>query len=159
MIIADFSEGLSELTTEKLYQWDIGQQLQISGISAANGDMQVHFANPAMKQAIVKDGEYSGGVLTVDIPNEFLQVGGSVPGRAWLYCYDADSKAKTVKTIYIPIVARNRPNDYVSPEDPDSKGIVDRAMELLENYETDLAGKLSRCRRRKDRQHRHGSGD
>ena len=143
MIIADFSEGLSELTTEKLYQWDIGQQLQISGISAANGDMQVHFANPAMKQAIVKDGEYSGGVLTVDIPNEFLQVGGSVPGRAWLYCYDADSKAKTVKTIYIPIVARNRPNDYVSPEDPDSKGIVDRAMELLENYETDLAGKLS----------------
>ena len=143
MIIADFSEGLSELTTEKLYQWDIGQQLQISGISAANGDMQVHFANLAMKQAIVKDGEYSGGVLTVDIPNEFLQVGGSVPGRAWLYCYDADNKAKTVKTIYIPIVARNRPNDYVSPEDPDSKGIVDRAMELLENYETDLAGKLS----------------
>ena len=142
MIIADFSEGLSELTTEKLYQWDIGQQLQISGISAANGDMQVHFANPAMKQAIVKDGEYSGGVLTVDIPNEFLQVGGSVPGRAWLYCYDADSKAKTVKTIYIPIVARSRPNDYVSPTDPDSQGIVKAAMQLLENYQTDLDGKL-----------------
>ena len=29
----------------------------------------------------------------------------------------------------IPITPRKRPNDYVSPEDPDSQGIVDRALD------------------------------
>ena len=42
----------------------------------------------------------------------------------------------------IPITPRKRPNDYVSPEDPDSQGIVDRALELLEHYQSDLDGKL-----------------
>ena len=45
------------------------------------------------------------------------------------------------RTVLIPVTPRKRPNDYVSPTDPDSKGIVEQAIELLESYETDITGK------------------
>ena len=62
--------------------------------------------------------------------------------RAWVYFKEGSSKGYTIKTVLIPITPRKRPNDYVSPEDPDSQGIVDRALELLEHYQSDLDGKL-----------------
>ena len=142
MIIADFSSGDAVVKTDSLFQWDIGQQLQITGLPEVTNVSQVHFANNRMKQAIVKRGTYENGALTVDIPNEFLQYGGPIPGRAWVYIYRSDTVGYTVKTVHIPIIERSRPNDYVSPTDPDSQGIVKAAMELLENYQTDLAGKL-----------------
>ena len=142
MIIADFSSGDAVVKTDSLFQWDIGQQLQITGLPEVTNVSQVHFANNRMRQAIVKRGTYENGALTVDIPNEFLQYGGPIPGRAWVYIYRSDTVGYTVKTVHIPIIERSRPNDYVSPTDPDSQGIVKAAMELLENYQTDLAGKL-----------------
>lgn len=142
MIIADFSSGDAVVRTEGLFQWDLGQQLKIIGLSEVTNVSQVHFANNRMRQAIVKRGTYENGALTVDIPNEFLQYGGPIPGRAWVYIYRSDTVGYTVKTVHIPIIERSRPNDYVSPTDPDSQGIVKAAMELLENYQTDLAGKL-----------------
>lgn len=142
MIIADFSSGDAVVRTEGLFQWDLGQQLKIIGLSEVTNVSQVHFANNRMRQAIVKRGTYENGALTVDIPNEFLQYGGPIPGRAWVYIYRSDTVGYTVKTVHIPIIERSRPNDYVSPTDPDSQGIVKAAMELLENYQTDLDGKL-----------------
>lgn len=142
MIIADFSSGDAVVRTEGLFQWDLGQQLKIIGLSEVTNVSQVHFANNRMRQAIVKRGTYENGALTVDIPNEFLQYGGPIPGRAWVYIYRSDTVGYTVKTVHIPIIERSRPNDYVSPTDPDSQGIVKAAMQLLENYQTDLDGKL-----------------
>lgn len=142
MIIADFSNGDAVVKTDSLFQWDIGQQLQITGLPEVTNVSQVHFANNRMRQAIVKRGTYENGALTVDIPNEFLQYGGPIPGRAWVYIYRSDTVGYTVKTVHIPIIERSRPNDYVSPTDPDSQGIVKAAMQLLENYQTDLDGKL-----------------
>lgn len=60
-ITADFSGGEKTVTTEPLYQWDTGQKLALSGLPATSTDIQVHFANAAMAQAIVKGRPPRGG--------------------------------------------------------------------------------------------------
>ena len=142
-ITADFSGGEKTATTEPLYQWDTGQKLALSGLPATSTDIQVHFANAAMAQAIVKATATENSLPTCDIPNEFLQYGSASKARAWVFYRTSNTEGYTVRTVLIPVTPRKRPNDYVSPEDPDSKGIVERALELLEGYEDDLASKLS----------------
>jgi len=142
-ITADFSGGEKTATTEPLYQWDTGQKLALSGLPATSTDIQVHFANAAMAQAIVKATATENNLPTCDIPNEFLQYGSAAKARAWVFYRASDTEGYTVRTVLIPVTPRKRPNDYVSPEDPDSKGIVDRAIELLEHYQSDLDGKLT----------------
>lgn len=141
-ITADFSGGEKTVTTEPLYQWDTGQKLALSGLPATSTDIQVHFANAAMAQAIVKATATENSLPTCDIPNEFLQFGSAAKARAWVFYKASNTEGYTVRAALIPITPRKRPNDYVSPEDPDSHGIVDRAIELLENYQSDLDGKL-----------------
>ena len=142
-ITADFSGGEKTVTTEPLYQWDTGQKLALSGLPATSTDIQVHFANAAMAQAIVKATATENSLPTCDIPNEFLQYGSAAKARAWVFYKASSTEGYTVRTVLIPVTPRKRPNDYVSPEDPDSHGIVERAIELLEGYEDDLASKLS----------------
>ena len=67
IITADFSGVKPTVTTESLYQWDIGQRLKICGLSGIDESTQVHFANVYMNRAIVKEGIYSDGELVVDI--------------------------------------------------------------------------------------------
>ena len=141
-ITANFSGGEKTVTTEPLYQWDTGQKLALSGLPQTASDIQVHFANAAMHQAIVKATELVDSLPTCDIPNEFLQFGSAAKARAWVFYRASDTEGYTVRTVLIPVTPRKRPNDYVSPEDPDSQGIVDRAIELLEHYQSDLDGKL-----------------
>ena len=128
---AVFTRNQNEVTTSELFQWDIGQQLCIEGLSGIDENTEVHFANNRMIQAIVKTGTFEDNALTVDIPNEFLQSGGVIHGRAWVYVNENTAVGQTLRTINIPIVPRTRPNDYVSPADPDSKGIVEQALEIL----------------------------
>ena len=142
-ITADFSGGEKTATTEPLYQWDTGQKLALLGLPATSTDIQVHFANAAMAQAIVKATATENSLPTCDIPNEFLQFGSAAKARAWVFYKASSTEGYTVRTVLIPVIPRKRPNDYVSPEDPDSHGIVERAIELLEGYEDDLASKLS----------------
>ena len=142
-ITADFSGGEKTVTTEPLYQWDTGQKLALSGLPATSTDIQVHFANAAMAQAIVKATATENSLPTCDIPNEFLQYGSAAKARAWVFYRASNTEGYTVRTVLIPVTPRKRPNDYVSPEDPDSQGIVERAIKLLEGYEDDLASKLS----------------
>ena len=140
-ITADFSGGEKTVTTDPLYQWDTGQKLALSGLPATSTDIQVHFANAAMAQAIVKATATENSLPTCDIPNEFLQYGSAAKARAWVFYRASNTEGYTVRTVLIPVTPRKRPNDYVSPTDPDSKGIVEQAIELLENYETDIDGK------------------
>lgn len=130
---AVFTRNQNEVTTGELFQWDTGQQLCIEGLSGIDENTEVHFANNRMIQAIVKTGTFEDNALTVDIPNEFLQSGGVIHGRAWVYVNENTAVGQTIRTINIPIVPRARPNDYVSPEDPDSKGIVEQALEILKD--------------------------
>ena len=141
-ITADFSGGEKTVTTEPLYQWDTGQKLALSGLPQTASDIQVHFANAAMPQAIVKATELVDNLPTCDVPNVFLQFGSAAKARAWVFYRASNTEGYTVRTVLIPVTPRKRPNDYVSPEDPDSQGIVERAIELLEGYEDDLASKL-----------------
>lgn len=128
---AVFTRNQNEVTTGELFQWDTGQQLCIEGLTDIDENTKVHFANNRMSQAIVKTGTFEDNALTVDIPNEFLQSGGVIHGKAWVYVTESETVGQTIKTINIPIVPRTRPNDYVSPADPDSKGIVEQALEIL----------------------------
>ena len=144
IITADFSGEKPTVTTESLYQWDIGQRLKICGLNNIDENTQVHFANVYMIRAIVKEGTYSDGELVVDIPNEVLQYGNATPVKAWVYINSDNDGRYTLRTAQIPVTPRKRPNDYVSPEDPDAQGIIEQAVELLENYETDIAGKVSK---------------
>ena len=128
---AVFTRNQNEVTTGELFQWDTGQQLCIEGLTDIDENTKVHFANNRMSQAIVKTGTFEDNALTVDIPNEFLQSGGVIHGKAWVYVTESETVGQTIKTINIPIVPRTRPNDYVSPTDPDSKGIVEQALEIL----------------------------
>lgn len=128
---AIFTNNQNEVTTGELFQWDTGQQLCIEGLTDIDENTEVHFANNRMSQAIVKTGTFEDNALTVDIPNEFLQSGGVIHGKAWVYVTESETVGQTIKTINIPIVPRTRPNDYVSPTDPDSKGIVEQALEIL----------------------------
>ena len=140
-ITADFSGGEKTVTTEPLYQWDTGQKLALSGLPATSTDIQVHFANAAMAQAIVKATAIENSLPTCDIPNEFLQYGSASKARAWVFYRTSNTEGYTVRTVLIPVTPRKRPNDYVSPEDPDSQGIVERVLELLEHYQSDLNAK------------------
>ena len=144
IITADFSGEKPTVTTESLYQWDIGQRLKICGLSGIDESTQVHFANVYMNRAIVKEGIYSDGELVVDIPNEVLQYGNATPVKAWVYINSDNDGRYTLRTAQIPVTPRKRPNDYVSPEDPDAQGIIEQAVELLENYERDITGKVSK---------------
>ena len=130
---ANFTHNQNEVTTDELFQWDTGQQLCIEGLTGIDASTEVHFANNRMIQAIVKTGTFDNSALTVDIPNEFLQNGGGLYGKAWVYVTESNAVGRTIKTIKIPIVPRTRPNDYVSPADPDSKGIVEQALEILKD--------------------------
>ena len=144
IITADFSGEKPTVTTESLYQWDIGQRLKICGLNNIDENTQVHFANVYMIRAIVKEGTYSDGELVVDIPNEVLQYGNATPVKAWVYINSDNDGRYTLRTAQIPVTPRKRPNDYVSPEDPDAQGIIEQAVELLENYERDITGKVSK---------------
>ena len=144
IITADFSGVKPTVTTESLYQWDTGQRLKICGLNNIDENTQVHFANAYMIRAIVKEGTYSDGELVVDIPNEVLRYGNATPVKAWVYINSDTEGRYTIRTAHIPVIPRNCPNDYVSTEDPDAQGIIEHAVELLENYETDIAGKVSK---------------
>ena len=144
IITADFSGVKPTVTTESLYQWDTGQRLKICGLNNIDENTQVHFANAYMIRAIVKEGTYSDGELVVDIPNEVLRYGNATPVKAWVYINSDTEGRYTIRTAHIPVIPRKCPNDYVSTEDPDAQGIIEHAVELLENYETDIAGKVSK---------------
>ena len=73
-----------------------------------------------------------------------MEYADSTPAKVWVHIRESESAAKTILEIHIPIIPRKRPNDYVSPEDPDAQGIIERSVELLENYERDITGKVSK---------------
>ena len=73
-----------------------------------------------------------------------MEYADSTPAKVWVHIRESESAAKTILEIHIPIIPRKRPNDYVSPEDPDAQGIIEQAVELLENYERDITGKVSK---------------
>lgn len=104
-------------SVEPLYQWDINQVLRIYGLSLPS-DPEIHFSNETMNGFIVKQGTRNdAGIITVDIPNSFLQKPYTMTITVNIY------KGETYETIVIfkvPIKPRKRPLDYTI-EDSDEE--------------------------------------
>lgn len=108
-----FFDDIKEITTEKLYQYDIGQKLKISGFDI-NENTEVHFKSPYSKIAKIATGTLNGSSLTVVIPDEFLESAGN--GKVWVCSIDGN-EVTTIRTINIPIAERAKPAGYVSKAD------------------------------------------
>ncbi len=108
-----FFDDIKEITTEKLYQYDIGQKLKISGFDI-NENTEVHFKSPYSKIAKIATGTLNGSSLTVVIPDEFLESAGN--GKVWVCSID-ENEVTTIRTINIPVVERAKPDGYVSKAD------------------------------------------
>lgn len=110
---AIFFDDIKEITTEKLYQYDICQKLKISGFDI-NENTEVHFKSPYSKIAQIATGTLNGSSLTVVIPDEFLESAGN--GKVWVCSIDGN-EVTTIRTINIPIAERAKPAGYVSKAD------------------------------------------
>lgn len=123
IIIADFTDG-TEVTTEKRYQYDYGQRLQITGATLPD-PYEVHFSNRLTGGAIVMLGDSEG----VDIPNELMATGLEV--YAWTFIHEGEGSGQTILKATIPIIKRAMPTE--EQPTPEQESLITRAMELLEN--------------------------
>lgn len=126
MIDVKFEEGINDLTTENLYQWDTYQMLKISGIDFGSVTPKVHFANKKSTVALVVSGAFTDdGGVKVSIPNSLLTEKYDI--LAYVYT-NTGLIGKTIKSITIPIISRLKPSEYTQPTDEDIAQI--EAIEL-----------------------------
>ena len=131
MVKANF-RAYGTYVTDSLYQWDLNQQLRVSGLNLVTAP-EVHFANANMARAIVRQAELVGGVVVVDIPNSLLQ--DPLRISAHIGIYEGDT-FKTVEVVAIPVIPRARPEDY-QLEDTDEELYSFNALEnMLQNAAT-----------------------
>ncbi|MBR5845502.1 MAG: hypothetical protein IKY65_04505 [Rikenellaceae bacterium] len=122
-IKAIFTEGTAAIVAHGLHQWDYGQTLEVHD-STLPDLVEVHFACQGMKDAVVRACSVSGGVATAAIPDQCLEQ--SAPVVAWVYVIEGTA-GQTVRTITLPIKARQRPQ--TAPSVPTS--FSDRYTELI----------------------------
>ena len=109
-IKAVFLSEKKDATTESLYQWDYGQELEIEFKDLGSLPCEVHFACNGMSETIVRPCTLSAGIGGVTIPNECLEQPSTI--TAWIYEKGADDNrphGRTRGVITIPVVARMRP--------------------------------------------------
>ena len=112
MLQAIFTNGVDEITVRGLTQWDKGQAIEIN-LSSLPATFQVHFSWKSYHEAYVVEATSDGWSAIVPIPNIILQK--CRTAVAWVYLVE-DEAGETVKTIYLPIVERAKPSDYVYTE-------------------------------------------
>lgn len=110
MINAEFNTDIVNLRVNNLFQWDVNQVINISGIAFSGGRIEVHFCNKKSTSALVVNSTSpTNGHIFVNIPNALLEE----PYDIFAYVYQTDGTTRaTTHTITIPVVARRKPNDY-----------------------------------------------
>lgn len=139
----DISPGEVLWLSESLWQYDSGQQLQITNLSGIGETTEVHFGLKYSDRAIVKTGEFDAesNTLTVDIPNKFLEFADGAPSRIWVHLRESESKSNTIREIQIRVEPRKKPDGYISPDDETSREIIVRAVEeYLDEHGADVSG-------------------
>lgn len=90
-------------TTDSLFQWDLGQVLEIHGLSLSS-DPEIHFTTEVLNGAIVRQATRDDkGIISVQIPNSLLQKPYKID--IFVCVYEGD----TFQTLYkmsIPIIPR-----------------------------------------------------
>ena len=137
-IKALFLSGRNDATTESLYQWDYGQQLEIESPDLGSMLCEVHFACNGMSEAIVRPCTLSAGIGNVTIPDDCLEQSSAI--TAWIYEKGAnEAHGRTRGVITIPVVARTRPGVVrdIPPETNDQYTLliqeVNDAIDDIEN--------------------------
>lgn len=131
MISVTFTDSLDNVTSVKsLYQWDVGQTLEISGLNLSVAP-KVHFATKVEDVAYVVQSELSNGKVTVNIPDKVLSHG--YPIIAYVY-YEVGLDKKTIKVVTIPVIKRQKPADWVDT----TPSQILQVKNYLEKIEGDL---------------------
>ena len=119
-----------------LWQYDYGVQLKITGLVGLNPATPVHFAIANSKDAEVRTGSYSDGVLTVTIPNAMTEQ----PREFWAYVFNIDGESgKTERGIKFAPAPRGKPTGIVTPDEQSAfDDLVDEFNQII--TDADLAG-------------------
>lgn len=130
MIYALFDHG-SEVSVYGLWQYDYGQLFEIRGIEIPDGT-SIHFAqNGKTIEGTIRSGQ-------VEIPDYFLQFPDDI--NAYIYLED-DGSGETIAKAVLRIESRDRPPDYVSPDEPSYTRLLPEGW-AEDDYLTVKDGKL-----------------
>lgn len=124
MINADFLES-SEVTTERVYQWDIGRKLKLSHAGAIAP--VVHFCNKKSEKALAVETTISGDDYIASIPNSLLHEEYDI--IAYIFIGN-NEEAKTIKVVHIPLIKRLKPSDYNEADDENVVDVLTISAEL-----------------------------
>lgn len=110
------------VNANKVWQYDYGQILRIKGENLLE-TAEVHFSlNETGGDSITKVGVTTDGVAEVQVPDELLENGDTTFNYniyAFVYIEDGTS-GSTEYRIKIPVQARPKPSDHVTPDNTDT---------------------------------------
>lgn len=112
MLQAVFTKSVDKIEVPGLTQWDRGQELEVT-IPDLPESLEAHFSYKGAGTAYVVEATGTDGTAVIPIPNIICTQ--NRDAVCWIYYTDGDS-GETVKTIYLPIEAREKPSDYVYTE-------------------------------------------
>lgn len=146
IIPIEFKEGRYNAYDESLKQWNQGQHLEISGLDISDEIVEVHFSLQEVGGTAKRMlGTVTDGILHVDIP-AFIMEGPEwsndyYSAYAWIYLSDEES-AETVRKIEFTIEARPKPEEYVTPDEPDTfieqiKKIMNETKKIAQSVRDD----------------------
>lgn len=98
---------------KRLYQWDTNQTISIGGLDTSD-EIVFHFCNRISNEALVVTSSVVGDKIEASIPNILLQQ--AYPIIAYLYKPIDEDSGRTTHTIQIPVVPRQKPEDYIYTE-------------------------------------------
>ncbi|WP_297780329.1 hypothetical protein [Blautia sp.] len=107
-----------------LTQWDYGQELEITGLPDVK-NAELHYCLEGDAEAEIMPASITGEKITAPIPDELLKKGRNI--CAYLYLATRE-KGETIKTIFLSVRRRARPNDYSAPPE---KNLLRQLMEEL----------------------------
>lgn len=126
-----------------LWQYDKGQTLILNNLDY-DVSPEVHFTTSAFDEALVSEGFYNNGTLSVSIPDALLLDARKI--TVYLYM-NGVVKGETVKTIDIFVRPRKKPSDYIYGDSMYVMGIgslnkavnnyLDTHLELVEDIVVD----------------------
>lgn len=114
MVRANFTDGNNYTEAPGLTQWDYGQVLEIHGLDLPKA-VEIHFAiYDCPDDAIIRIGNTVDKITSAAIPEKIMEQ--SQDAVAYVYVSDTQS-GETVRTVYMPMTARQKPEAFDAPED------------------------------------------
>lgn len=117
------------ITDQKLYQYDYGQILKLTGIDLP-AVYEVHFSNGARGTSTTGIGTTDG----VEIPDQYLLNAGKL--YVWLYTHTTEDDGETELGFWIPIIPRAQPtHEEPTPvQQTEIEQLIATLENLIENY-------------------------